>query len=124
MLLSIVLQSANTASIESKVDELFIGSDNVRGNGTTMQKRREPVCGWTHLVGAVLSLVGLGWLIHLTRDNPNQLIPVLIFGASLLIVYTSSTVLHFTECSGRSTRLGLRDSDQIPERQANRSSSG
>lgn len=66
-----------------------------------MQKRREPVCGWTHLAGAVLSLIGLGWLIYLTRSNPHQLIPVLIFGASLIIVYTSSTILHFTECSGR-----------------------
>ncbi|WP_428354490.1 PAQR family membrane homeostasis protein TrhA [Methyloprofundus sp.] len=50
----------------------------------------------THLVGAVLSLVGLGALltISLQQQNPMILISFTIFGLMLVVLYTMSTLYH------------------------------
>src|SRR5258708_5931584 len=66
-----------------------------------MQRSRESICGFTHLFGAVLSLFGMMWLVFVYLQNPLPLIPVLIVGLSLILVYCSSTMLHLSTCSGR-----------------------
>lgn len=50
----------------------------------------------THLIGAVLALVGLGALIAvgLLQNNPLLLTGFLIFGASLVLLYSFSTLYH------------------------------
>ncbi len=63
-----------------------------------MEKFREPVSGFTHLFGAVVSLVGLIILIvkkiNVPSDSPLGLFSVIVFGLSLIFLYTSSTVYH------------------------------
>jgi hemolysin III len=59
-----------------------------------MSKFPEPVSGLTHLIGAILALTGLLWLITLTHHEPTKLIPVAIFGGSMVLVYCASSALH------------------------------
>ena len=50
----------------------------------------------THLVGATLALVGFGALltIGLQQHNPNILISFTVFGLTLVVLYTMSTLYH------------------------------
>ena len=63
-----------------------------------MNKFREPVSGFTHLFGALVSLVGLIVLIAKKLMVPSQsplgLFAVIVFGLSLIFLYSSSTVYH------------------------------
>ncbi len=63
-----------------------------------MKYFREPVSGFTHLLGAIVSLVGLILLImkELSKNNPSplSLFSVVTFGLSLIFLYTASTVYH------------------------------
>ncbi|AYD40545.1 hemolysin III family protein [Clostridium fermenticellae] len=59
---------------------------------------REPVNGFTHLFGAIVSLVGLILLIAKTlMSYPSsnlKLTAVIIFGMSLIFLYTASSIYH------------------------------
>lgn len=55
---------------------------------------REPVNSLTHMAGAVLSAVGLFVLIWLTRGHPKQMVSVIIYGVSLILLYSASTLHH------------------------------
>lgn len=63
-----------------------------------MNKFREPVSGFTHLFGALVSLVGLILLIAkkimVPSDSPLGLFAVVVFGLSLIFLYTASTLYH------------------------------
>jgi len=50
----------------------------------------------THLVGAVLALVGFGALltISIQQHNPLLIISFSIFGVTLILLYTMSTLYH------------------------------
>lgn len=69
-----------------------------------MQRFREPVNGFTHLTGAVLSAGALFWLILLTRDNPLKLFSVFIYGVSLVTLYCASAVYHLSHGSEQKLR--------------------
>ncbi len=79
-----------------------------------MNKFREPVSGFTHLFGALVSLVGLIALIvkkvNVPSDSPLGLFSVVVFGLSLIFLYTSSTVYHLI-CSKEKVILFLRKLD-------------
>ncbi len=62
---------------------------------------REPVSGFTHLVGAVLAVMGLVWLVTLTRDDFVRMVTVAVFGVSMVLVYVASTVMHLYNGSER-----------------------
>lgn len=64
-----------------------------------MQRFRQPVNGFTHLTGAILSIFGLFWLILATHTNPAKLVAVVIYGLSLIILYTASATYHLTHGS-------------------------
>ena len=66
-----------------------------------MQRFREPVNGFTHLTGAVLSAFALFWLILLTRNNPLKLLSVFIYGVSLITLYCASAIYHLSHGSER-----------------------
>ena len=58
---------------------------------------REPVNGFTHLAGAILSFVGLlAMVIKTTLNNPSiiALTAVIIFGISLILLYAASATYH------------------------------
>lgn len=57
-------------------------------------KFREPTSGLTHLFGAILSLIGLVWLVILTRDDPAVLLTMIVYGASMTVLYIASAVYH------------------------------
>lgn len=64
---------------------------------------REPVNGFTHLFGALVSIVGLVLLIIkvlMGESNNNlKLTGVIIFGLSLIFLYTASSVYHLVNSS-------------------------
>jgi hemolysin III len=55
---------------------------------------REPFCGVSHLVGIVLSVAGLVALLILARGRPWRILSFGIYGASLVLLYTASTLYH------------------------------
>lgn len=58
---------------------------------------REPINGFTHLIGAVLSFIGLlALVIKTTINQPNAiaLTAVIIFGLSMILLYTASATYH------------------------------
>ncbi|GAB4574432.1 MAG: hemolysin III family protein [Anaerolineae bacterium] len=75
-----------------------------------MNRFREPVNGFTHLTGAVLGGIGLIVLIVLTYDDPTKLIPGLIYGISVILLYAASTTYHLVK-STQSMQDWLRSLD-------------
>lgn len=67
---------------------------------------------WSHLVGALLALTGSIWLIVLSSldGDPWKIVGVSIYGATLLLLYTISTVYHSVR--GRAKRI-LRKLDHL-----------
>ncbi|MDF2877629.1 MAG: hemolysin family protein [Clostridia bacterium] len=59
---------------------------------------REPINALTHLIGAVLSLAGTLFLLvprnNSTPFNPASIISILVFGISLVLLYTTSGIYH------------------------------
>ncbi|WP_099159950.1 PAQR family membrane homeostasis protein TrhA [Virgibacillus ndiopensis] len=58
---------------------------------------REPINGFTHLFGAVLSFVGLLALVvkaSLVTDSAFAIMAVIIFGISMILLYTASATYH------------------------------
>ncbi|MDR4945579.1 PAQR family membrane homeostasis protein TrhA [Neobacillus cucumis] len=58
---------------------------------------REPINGLTHLAGAVLSFVGLLAMVikaAMTTPTPLALTAVIIFGVSMILLYSASATYH------------------------------
>lgn len=65
---------------------------------------REPINGFTHLGGAILSFVGLlALVIKTTLTNPSTiyLTAVIIFGVSLILLYAASATYHLVIASDK-----------------------
>lgn len=62
-----------------------------------IEKLRDPVSGLTHFIGAILAVVGLVLLIYKSVDpvKPWHLVTFSVFGAGLILLYTSSTLYHW-----------------------------
>lgn len=63
---------------------------------------REPVNGFTHLAGAILSFIGLlALVIKTTLTNPSVLsiTAVIIFGISMILLYSASATYHLVVSS-------------------------
>lgn len=71
---------------------------------------RETVSGVTHLIGAILSVIGLIWLLSLTRENIVQMVVMLLYGVSLIAVFSASARLHLSRGT-REYMLKLRRHD-------------
>jgi len=59
--------------------------------------------GLTHMIGAILSIVGLVLLILKSIDpfDPWKVVTFSIFGSGLFLLYTASTLYHWIPVSGR-----------------------
>lgn len=78
-----------------------------------MIRLREPVNALTHMMGALLAVIGLGYLIHLgIGRGPWHFVSFLIFGISLILLYTASSLYHALRGSPR-TMLLLRKIDHV-----------
>ncbi|MDD4691417.1 PAQR family membrane homeostasis protein TrhA [Eubacterium aggregans] len=80
-----------------------------------MEKFREPVNAWTHLIGALLSLVGMvAMLILIISENnvtPETLCSVLAFGIGLIGLYYTSFYYHAVQNRGGEELLRLKKLD-------------
>lgn len=54
----------------------------------------EPINTLTHLVAALFSLVGLGWLLWLAWGEWGKWLALLVYGLSLIALFTASSLLH------------------------------
>lgn len=72
---------------------------------------RDPFAGASHMVGAGLSAAGLVVLLCLSRGKPWHVSAFSIYGASLIILYTASTLLHSvrTACPRKTERFLIFD---------------
>lgn len=75
-----------------------------------MHRFREPVSGFTHLAGAILGAAALIWLIVLTRQDPAKMLSMIVYGVSLVLLYSASAALHLIKGSER-TFLWLKRFD-------------
>lgn len=83
-------------------------------NNNSAQKRiKDPVSGFTHLGGALLSITGLVLLLLAARGGgAARLTAVSVFGVSMIALYTASTLYHLVVLSERGTRI-LRRIDHM-----------
>lgn len=79
-----------------------------------LEKLRDPVSGLTHLLGVVLSVIGAAVLIvgAVRGATVWHIVAFSVFGASLLLLYTASTLYHLLPLSERGTAI-LRRIDHI-----------
>jgi hemolysin III len=75
---------------------------------------REPVSGLTHLIGAVLSAIGLVLMIYYAASKGTvwHIVSFSIFGGSLILLYTASTLYHMLCISDKGVRV-LRKIDHM-----------
>jgi len=57
--------------------------------------REEVASLWTHGLGVVLAFIALGVMIVLAGSDPRKLISATVFGCSLVLLYSASTLYHF-----------------------------
>jgi hemolysin III len=68
--------------------------------GRWLGRLREPVNSLTHLAGVVLSLVGTAVLVVLAVPDPWKIVAFSVYGVSLVLLYTASTLLHAVPVTG------------------------
>lgn len=79
-----------------------------------LSKLRDPVSGLTHFLGVALSIVGLVFLVHRAVLNGScwHIVAFSVFGASLILLYSASTMYHWINISEKVTRV-LRRVDHM-----------
>lgn len=79
-----------------------------------MTKLKDPISALTHMAGAIASIVALVFLIIVsaTEGNAYNVVSCTIFGVSLILLYTFSTLYHSLKVGERATRV-LRKFDHI-----------
>lgn len=79
-----------------------------------VDKLREPINGFTHFIGIILSIIGTILLISLSLNpyKPYHLISFSIFGFGMILLYTTSTLYHWLKLSEAGVRK-LRRADHI-----------
>ncbi|NPV92693.1 MAG: hemolysin III family protein [Firmicutes bacterium] len=75
-------------------------------------KMREPVNAWTHFVTFLAAVVGLVFLIILSRNSSSKLITMTIYGVSVITLYGASTVYHWARAVPRKVMI-LKKIDHI-----------
>jgi hemolysin III len=79
-----------------------------------LSKIKDPVSSLTHFIAALLSIAGLVLLICSSVFNATvwHVVTFSIFGASLILLYTASSVYHFLNISEKITKI-LRKVDHM-----------
>jgi hemolysin III len=77
---------------------------------TVLPRLREPVNGLTHLFAAVASSIGLVLLVWLAKDNPEKLASLILYGSTLVLMFSASAAYHLIK-AGPSITLFLRKLD-------------
>jgi hemolysin III len=79
-----------------------------------LKRLRDPASGLSHLLGAVISVVGLVLLVlrGVKLHDPFRVVSYSIFGASLIMLYSASATYHLLKVSDR-VQVVLRKLDHI-----------
>ena len=79
-----------------------------------MLKVKDPISGGSHLIGVLLSITGLALLVYYAAIHGStwHIVSFSIFGASLILLYTASTLYHLLSLSARATTI-LRRLDHM-----------
>lgn len=81
-----------------------------------MLKIKDPISGFTHLIGALASIVGLVFLIVMSALYSNEkgwdIVSFTIFGVGLILLYTFSSLYHLLNV-GKKATIVLRKFDHI-----------
>lgn len=73
-----------------------------------MKKIKDPVSGISHLIGAILSVIGLVFLIVYSAkygEGAWDVVSFTIFGVGLILLYTFSALYHMLNIGERGTRV-------------------
>lgn len=73
-----------------------------------MKKIKDPVSGISHLIGAVLSVIGLVFLIVYSvkyGEGAWDIVSFTIFGVGLILLYTFSSLYHMLNIGEKGTRV-------------------
>jgi hemolysin III len=62
---------------------------------------REPFNTYSHLLGVVLGLAGMVALLFFTQGNLGKIVGALVFGLTMVLMYTSSALYHALRVSER-----------------------
>jgi hemolysin III len=62
---------------------------------------REPISGFSHLAGVLLSIIGLIVLLVLSAGDPWRTTSFAVYGVTLILLYTASTLYHSLNVSKR-----------------------
>ncbi len=75
-------------------------------------KMKEPVNTWTHFVLFMAAIVGLVFLIILSKNNISKLITMTIYGVSMILLYGASSLYHWVQTTPQKELL-LKKVDHI-----------
>ena len=81
----------NADSLQDAVDSSLVKHGHERW---TLGKMQNPVRGFLHGSGALVSVVGLIWLLVNNGGGVGRIFALAVFGASLIVLYTTSTIYH------------------------------
>jgi hemolysin III len=72
-----------------------------------ISKFREPVSGFTHMFGAIASLIGMVILIVISAYNKSTIhvVTFAVFGVSLILLYSASSVYHLVILSEKTINI-------------------
>jgi hemolysin III len=73
---------------------------------------KEPFSCYSHMLGVALAIPGLVWLILQSNGEPWRTVGCTIYGASLILLYSASTLYHWLPLSPRKEDL-LRRFDHV-----------
>jgi hemolysin III len=78
----------------------------------TTWRAKDPVSSYSHLAGVLLSIAALVVLVVASDGEPWRTVGFSIYGASLVLLYTASTVYHWLHLSPRGDDL-LQRADHV-----------
>lgn len=84
--------------------------ENLFSRWLALFKPREPINGFSHLIGVFLSLIGLYLLIkNIPRGaSISYIVSLYVFGISLILLYTASTSYHLLSVSPQAIQIMRR----------------
>lgn len=77
--------------------------------------KKEITSALTHLGGAIFALIGMIMLLYnaIKSNNTMSIIAFIIFGLSMILLYSTSTIYHFIDASKKKAKLVMRKLDHI-----------
>ena len=72
-----------------------------------IRRIKEPANALSHMIGAVLSVLGLILLVYrgATQGSTRHVVAFAIYGGSLILLYSASAIYHSLRVTGRWTRI-------------------